>query len=262
MLERNLAQGVALVTDFNPETFETTVSIRRLEHVSSLMRKAQPPMWPETILGKIDSSKLEIGKEIFKNTCLGCHDPKSANTSAGSAEFNYIDVGTDSAYYKGQVDLLAGSELFKEVLTPFLSRVKREAYQREGLNGTENFYEAGRLPTEWRRPQGNLIVAKPLFGAWATAPFLHNGSVLNIRELLTKPEERLTSFWVGSREYDSQNLGFKNEETWFGTKITVRCDKGCTGNGNQGHNFGTNLSESNKDALIEFLKSYNSTTEL
>lgn len=97
--------------------------------------------------------------------------------------------------------------------------------------------------------------ARPLSGIWATAPYLHNGSVPNLRELLTEPEERITTFHVGSREFDPINVGF---DTSSGpSEFHVLKADGVTiqpGNSNRGHSFGTALDDVSKDALLEFLK--------
>src|SRR5205085_2445537 len=49
--------------------------------------------------------------------------------------------------------------------------------------------------------------ARPLSGIWASAPYLHNGSVPSLAELLKPPGERVTSFYVGSRELDPETVG-------------------------------------------------------
>ena len=59
---------------------------------------------------------------------------------------------------------------------------------------------------------GLVYKARPLNGIWATAPYMHNGSIPNLWELLKKPEDRLTSFWVGSREFDPARVGYKTDQ--------------------------------------------------
>jgi hypothetical protein len=50
--------------------------------------------------------------------------------------------------------------------------------------------------------------ARPLDGIWATAPYLHNGSVPTLYHLLLPPAERPKSFWLGSRDYDAEKVGY------------------------------------------------------
>jgi Lipase (class 3)/RoxA-like, cytochrome c-like len=95
--------------------------------------------------------------------------------------------------------------------------------------------------------------AKPLVGIWATAPYLHNGSVPTIWDLLTPPKDRPKTFFVGQREFDPDHLGLSQQ---FGPDARhALFDTALTGNHNTGHDFETDLPRSDKDALIAFLKS-------
>jgi hypothetical protein len=90
-------------------------------------------------------------------------------------------------------------------------------------------------------------------GIWATAPYLHNGSVPTIWDLLTPPKDRPKTFSVGQREYDPKYLGLSQE---FSTDARhAKFETQLTGNHNTGHDFETNLKPEDKMALIEFLKS-------
>jgi hypothetical protein len=255
MVERNFAQSIALLTDFNSSTFETTASIKKMEHIQQFTRKFQPPKWPENILGPIDQDKATQGKELFKIRCLACHYPKRETyTGPGSIEYNYIDVGTDDQYFKGQTQDFYGKEFIGDILPVLMNQVKVTAAENEGIPNLGS-YEIGRTPAIWRQPTKNAIAAKPLWGVWATAPYLHNGSVLNMRELLTKPQNRLMAFHVGSIEYDIDNLGFQNKQTAYSSLFEAQCVN-CLGNSNQGHNFSTDLTKEQQDQLLEFIKSY------
>jgi len=101
--------------------------------------------------------------------------------------------------------------------------------------------------------------ARPLNGIWATAPFLHNGSVPNIYALLSPVQERPNKFYLGSLDYDTQKMGYKmiKAEGFF------ELDTAITGNSNKGHEFsntpgkgviGRGLSEEERYQLIEYLK--------
>lgn len=258
MEERNLAQGVSLITDFNWDTYETTISVRKLRQISAYAKKITPPVWPSAILGSIDQGKAALGKVLFKKNCLNCHADALTNVTA-SFKYNYMDVGTDPNYYNGQVESFYGKDLFKDELAPWLKKVKAGAYTREKVSNP-NLFEYNRLPVIWEAPAGNKPAARPLYGIWASAPYLHNGSVSSIKELLNKPADRKKSFYVGSTEFDPVDLGFKDEELYFSYLLQVDCAT-CTGNSNQGHDFGTNLTEDQKYQLIEFLKSYTVDTE-
>jgi hypothetical protein len=91
--------------------------------------------------------------------------------------------------------------------------------------------------------------ARPLNGIWATAPYLHNGSVPNLWELFD-PAHRSATFWVGSREYDPVRVGYVSKEG-VGTKF----DTSVPGNANTGHDYGTSsFTDAQRWALIEYLK--------
>jgi hypothetical protein len=94
--------------------------------------------------------------------------------------------------------------------------------------------------------------AAPLGGIWATAPYLHNGSVANLYQLLLPAAERLATFKVGSRQFDPQNVGFD------ATSGTFDFDTSVVGNSNKGHEYATKpgqLTDAERWQLIEFLKS-------
>ncbi|WP_027857742.1 di-heme-cytochrome C peroxidase [Marinobacterium jannaschii] len=101
---------------------------------------------------------------------------------------------------------------------------------------------------------GLVYKARPLNGIWATAPFLHNGSVPSLWQLLQKPEQRVTEFWVGSRELDPVNVGFVTAEGLSEFRVTDDTGRIQPGNSNRGHRYGTDLSDAQKWALVEYMK--------
>ena len=256
MLERNLAQGIALLTDFNWDTYETTISIKQLDKLSKISYKIEPPIWNESILGYIDLDKAKKGKILYQENCLSCHKGEQSQQT-GSIEFNYLSVGTDETYLDAQKESFYGSTLF-DSLAVFVRQVKYKAASREGIDSLAEF-EEGRLPVLWQGPRNNGFEAKPLYGIWATPPYLHNGSIPSIRDLLKKSEDRPKRFYIGNLEYDTNDLGYKQSEVPFSTLVEIDCVK-CKGNSNKGHEFGTSLSSIEKDQLIEFLKYYTKDT--
>lgn len=96
--------------------------------------------------------------------------------------------------------------------------------------------------------------ARPLNGIWATAPYLHNGSVPNLYELLKPAGERVKSFHVGSQEFDPVKVGYVDDpsQPLFNTHVD---GTPVGGNSNMGHDFGTNLSPDERKDLLEYLKS-------
>ncbi|NQZ57608.1 MAG: hypothetical protein HRT88_09120, partial [Lentisphaeraceae bacterium] len=83
---------------------------------------------------------------------------------------------------------------------------------------------------------------------WATAPYLHNGSVPNLHQLLLPVEKRDNIFYVGSREFDPEKVGFTSSEGRF------RYETSREGNSNSGHEYGTKLKSDERQQLLEYLK--------
>lgn len=89
--------------------------------------------------------------------------------------------------------------------------------------------------------------APSLAGVWARSPYLHNGSVHTMTELLSPPAARAKSFHRGSRAYDPAQMGYTDEGAYV-------LDTTTSGSSNTGHNFGTDLTDTEKGELIEYLK--------
>lgn len=97
--------------------------------------------------------------------------------------------------------------------------------------------------------------ARPMNGIWATAPYLHNGSVPNLYELLKPPADRANEFHVGSREFDAQNVGYRTDQGPSVFRVKGEDGKVQPGNDNAGHDYGTQMSDEERWALVEYMKS-------
>ena len=101
--------------------------------------------------------------------------------------------------------------------------------------------------------------AGPITGIWATAPFLHNGSVANLRELLTEATERKGTFSLKA-SFSTEDVGYvvqdckPDEEPWCVSTLNREGGSPVRGQSNGGHEYGTGLEPEEKDALIEYLK--------
>ncbi|AWK87121.1 di-heme-cytochrome C peroxidase [Azospirillum thermophilum] len=93
--------------------------------------------------------------------------------------------------------------------------------------------------------------ARPLDGVWATAPYMHNGSVPNLYEMLLPPEKRSVSFRMGTTAIDPVKVGVDTaaQDNSFVFDTTK------PGNRNTGHDFGKDLSDEQRWQLIEYVKS-------
>jgi hypothetical protein len=96
--------------------------------------------------------------------------------------------------------------------------------------------------------------ARPLEGIWATAPYLHNGSVPTLYDLLQAPEKRPVTFAVGTTVFDSKKVGFDTSPAATGN--TFIFDTRLDGNSNKGHVYGVSaLTADQRTELLEYLKS-------
>ena len=113
--------------------------------------------------------------------------------------------------------------------------------------------------------------ARPLDGVWATAPYLHNGSVPTLRDMLLPQDKRPASFCVGSREFDPVNVGVvtKADNKDPCAPGLTNFDVSLLGNSNRGHSFegretdvrklppgviGPELTDDERRSLVEYLK--------
>jgi hypothetical protein len=141
--------------------------------------------------------------------------------------------------------------------------IKQKAYAAAGVDAAQQRAMEDldrRKAVTWRdtlldtkAPYGPYA-ARPLYGIWAAAPFLHNGSVPTLYDLLLPPDRRPKTFALGGRQYDPVRLGFVVETSCSQQDCLV--DTTRTGDGNGGHLWGTDLSEADRTALLEYLKTY------
>ena len=99
---------------------------------------------------------------------------------------------------------------------------------------------------------------RPLSGIWATAPYLHNGSVASLYELLLPPSQRKKDFYVGSREFVPEHVGYNidpSAENSFHFRVYDDAKTPIQGNFNGGHDYGNaGFSEEDRLDLVEYMK--------
>lgn len=242
ILERNIGQALGMGAVFDPKTYESTLRIGNLHQLEVLTHKLQPPQWPADMLGAIDVAKAQKGEQIFKEKCAGCHQDRM---------FAQTQIGTDPnrANSFGQP---VGGIPFPKAVAPILDGLKKRAFADDRIGPAE---QAGMdaNPVVWRATAQYL--ARPLDGIWATAPYLHNGSVPTLYDLL-HPDQRPARFSVGNREFDPVKIGYRSDLGTAGAYVWI-FDTSQPGNSNIGHSgdlFGTTLPEDQKSALLEYLK--------
>lgn len=239
-MERNIAQAIALGADYDPSTARSSVLPRNLRVIEGLARRLKSPAWPENIFGKIDRGQADRGRLVYQDHCGRCHDSEQMHPAD--------EVGT-SPFRARNFEETVGGRPFPELLKEKAARARMALFDGFAASDTES---GSSEPTNsvWRSTGG--YVARPLAGVWATAPFLHNGSVPTLYHLLLPAVQRPVRFPVGSREFDPQKLGF--DLTGTNAAPTFVLDTTLKGNGNMGHEYGVHLPEDSRMALLEYLK--------
>ena len=152
---------------------------------------------------------------------------------------------------------------FARTVQAAVDSIKQKAFAAAGIDAAQQramedldrrggvFWRDTLLDT---RPPYGPYAPRPLYGIWAAAPYLHNGSVPTLYHLLVPPEQRPKTFALGAREYDPVRLGFAVDTACDQQDCVVDATR--IGDGNGGHLFGTDLAESDRMALLEYLKTY------
>jgi cytochrome c5 len=232
---------------------ENSVNYDGLAVIGDLTPKIGPPAYA----WHIDQEKARRGGDIYALSCASCHgiqpgSPRPPVTDTWRTPVQ--NVGTDT-YYWETFNRMASSS---GVLTDFVYGNKTVAATGESSLFLSTVLS--RTALVQRFPDINLSISAPtavfgsyesrvMQGIWAAAPYLHNGSVPTLAELLKPSAERVTSFKVGPN-YDLENIGLAtNQPTGSSVHDTTE-----VGNSNAGHNFGTELSDSDKEDLLEYIR--------
>lgn len=211
--ERNLS--AALGAGITP----VTVDFAGIRRVRDWILTLPPPGFPFPV----DAGRSARGKVIFDTECARCHSFTGSRT--GTVE-DIASIGTDPYRLNSYTYTLAASQasLFPNTVHRFQHFAKTSGY-------------------------ANV----PLDGIWARAPYLHNGSVPTLADLLQPPAGRPRTFARGYDVYDDHKVGFVSDSPEARAEGSIY-DTTVPGNGNGGHLFGINLSGDQKQDLLEYLK--------
>ncbi len=203
-------------------------SIKRME---SWIRGATPPAYPYAI----DKDLAAHGKPVYQEYCASCH-------GQSGTDFSGAQVGRVTP-----IDQIA------------TDRHRLDSYS-EDLCANQNLLYAAYPDERFKHFRKTFGYAnQPLDGLWLRAPYLHNGSVPTLRDLLNPSSKRPAVFFRGYDVYDPKNLGFLTDVPEEKGKNYFRFDTALPGNGNFGHEgkvFGTELPADEKEALLEYLKTF------
>ena len=218
---------------------------QRMAEIEEWILNTPAPEYPLDV----DHTLATEGKDLFATHCADCHE-SGRNNRLGTV-IPMDEIETDP------------------------SRAKSWTREAADLANEKVVNDLGMERTPMSKPYDGYVAIQ-LDGLWLRAPYLHNGSVATVRDLLEPPQCRLLSFYRGYDLLDGKNMGF----------AALRCDEegnpiydlpegcavkpvvsGCvpalkgwkldtreTGNSASGHEWGTALEDHEKDALVEYLK--------
>ena len=242
--ERNLSAGFG--TGATPTTLDKAKILRI---AGFLWDQALPPDFPARY---IQPDLAARGEPIYRERCWTCHGnrrpPYRTERDGGLVgTVTPIErIGTDRARLDSYTRELAAAQNSLYAGFP-----KDEDACRDRRDDPDHCYPA--RFSHFRKTNGYANM--PLDGLWLRAPYLHNGSVPDLRALLEPPKARPKVFYTGYDVYDYERVGFvtqgkdAKQQGW-------RFDTDSTGNGNAGHEYGTGLSAQQKAALVEYLKTF------
>jgi mono/diheme cytochrome c family protein len=197
-----------------------TIDLDRLKRIEDWLLAFKAPAYPYTI----DAGLAARGEPVYKQNCASCHDFGAA---------------------------LVGQVTPREQIGTDPHRLDSYTY---ALAVNQNMMYAG-YPwrfSHFRKTEGYANM--PLDGIWLRAPYLHNGSVPTLRDLLEPPDKRPKEFYRGYDVFDQKNVGFVSNVPAEGNHQFFRYDTMQPGNNSGGHVYGTDLSAEEKDALVEYMK--------
>lgn len=247
IVQRNIGEDLGMGAVADTKTGESTVKLRNLLRLEEIAAKLPVPRWPEELLGKLDAARVAKGKPIYEKECASCHEP-AADGTFPDRTVDLATIGTDPNRAKSFAANM-GDRPFVDALAGALDLVQKAAMKSENVT-PEEVAKLERGPVKWRAP--NAYASRPIAGVWATAPYLHNGSVPTLHDLLLPPDKRPKTFQTGSREYDPKKVGYVYDGSHGGE---FHFDTEKNGNHNTGHTYGTALSEEDRLDLLEYLKS-------
>jgi hypothetical protein len=299
-LGRNIAQVIGVnanlfVSPANPlipsvdpaDPFRSSVDIQNLRTLESLVKRLKPPRWPAEF-PPIDRTQAARGRDLYHgnpdkqipNLCAHCHiarpllSPLPTGQSLKVTMIPQKEVGTDALYLENfarrKVDTGAlGKSILSAGETSEL--VTKGIMARAGVTGDPEY--AG-VTNEWLAEL--RYIARPHVAVWATAPYLHNGSVPNLYELLSPFTERHACFFLSpTMEYDPIKVGFVVQECTGHPALRdpvggFELKTALPANGNAGHQFtntagcaaerkepgvlGCEIPPEDRFALLEYLK--------
>jgi cytochrome c5 len=262
--------------------FLSSARLRQMYEMETAASRLAAPAWPDSVLGAVDRAKAERGKVLYGQYCSRCHSPQLEPAPLCGDDiairnkkryfmlrlYKFSEIGTDENdavnFASRTLDAsalgLSPDTQGPVVIALAVGGVLRRGIQSLGMTQAKMDEWVGQRADCWRAPKA--YPARPLDGAWAAAPYLHNASVPNLYQLLLPAEKRDKVFYTGSTEFDPVHVGYETTMFPGAFKLDVRLP----GNSNAGHEFrnsappgtkgvlGPEFTDTQRYELIEYLK--------
>lgn len=215
-ISRNLLASLGLGAPMHGKRADFEFAM--VKRQTDLSESIRPPKYPFAI----DKAAAKRGQAHFEAKCTSCHGGPESDKRL----YSIAEIGTDPR--RAEMFTEKQAEGFNKFLSE-LEAVGYEPPKEFGVRSTGKYWAA------------------TLNGVWARSPYLHNGSVRTMQELLTSPGQRAKNFHRGSQEYDPVQMGYTDAGAYV-------LDTTLEGNSNSGHDYGTKLTAEQKRELIEYLK--------
>jgi hypothetical protein len=284
-LSRNVGEALGVFGDFAiPERplflhlgYSSSVKVLNLTSLENQLKTLWSPQWPADF-PPIDQAAAAEGAKIYQANCVKCHALIDRSDPSRKVTAVIDDTGTDpqaSSNFFGRTGPSGKLNGVTANFVPFTARIPPVAdadmmlshvvigvilgdFKQAPPDELAQIHFRGPRPRTGalaEAPQGAKYKTRPLNGIWATAPYLHNGSVPNLDALLQPAAKRPKSFAIGVRTFDPVKVGYVTEAAGF-PRFNVNKPDGTpiVGNSNAGHQFGAGLSDAERKQLIEYLK--------
>ena len=224
----------------SPLTLPSTIDREEaaFRDIQAFILSMQAPKYPFPI----DRELAGKGEKLFTETCARCHGTYGKQWTYPNKIIPLDEIGTDPNRFYG-------------ISAEFVAHYNKSWFGHE---------HRGWMADEHSALASRGYQAPPLDGIWATAPYLHNGSVPTVHHLLnskSRPKIFTRSYKTDKDAYDSVRLGWKIDQLESGPPANLQgierrkvYDTTQNGRHNTGHNYGDELSEEDRQAVIEYLK--------
>jgi mono/diheme cytochrome c family protein len=205
--------------------------------IQAYLLSLTPPKYPLPI----DKALAGKGETIFTETCARCHGTYGTQWTYPNKIVPIAEIGTDRTRYDGFTKAWAD-----HYNNSWFGQEKTASGEKLGVLDAKGYQ------------------APPLDGIWATAPYFHNGSVPTVYHVLNskaRPKIFTRSFKTDLDAYEADKVGWKTQVLERGADPVLPAlerrkvyDTTQPGRGNGGHTFGDDLTEDDRRAVIEYLK--------